>query len=160
MLNGAEGTTHLLVAERIIRFVIYFGLVFYRGKQWSPVVSGLVETVDKVMVHMVSKLQSSSDTMAPLAIGGKSSVAGQYTLQNTSSTSISRISVLKKFTLPPLPLHSWLAWSMWSVSKYAQRGTHTLSTAWMQHKGCVSQCTIRPELRNLKFEIWNMTWKT
>uniref|UniRef100_A0A9J7X5N6 Adhesion G protein-coupled receptor D1 n=1 Tax=Cyprinus carpio carpio TaxID=630221 RepID=A0A9J7X5N6_CYPCA len=68
-------TTHLLVAERIIRFVIYFGLVFYRGKQWSPVVSGLVETVDKVMVHMVSKLQSSSDTMAPLAIGGKSSVA-------------------------------------------------------------------------------------
>uniref|UniRef100_A0A9J7XZU0 Adhesion G protein-coupled receptor D1 n=1 Tax=Cyprinus carpio carpio TaxID=630221 RepID=A0A9J7XZU0_CYPCA len=43
--------------------------------EWSPVVSGLVETVDKVMVHMVSKLQSSSDTMAPLAIGGKSSVA-------------------------------------------------------------------------------------
>uniref|UniRef100_A0A9J8BAU8 Adhesion G protein-coupled receptor D1 n=1 Tax=Cyprinus carpio carpio TaxID=630221 RepID=A0A9J8BAU8_CYPCA len=43
--------------------------------RWSPVVSGLVETVDKVMVHMVSKLQSSSDTMAPLAIGGKSSVA-------------------------------------------------------------------------------------
>uniref|UniRef100_A0A8C1WQW8 Adhesion G protein-coupled receptor D1 n=1 Tax=Cyprinus carpio TaxID=7962 RepID=A0A8C1WQW8_CYPCA len=42
---------------------------------WSPVVSGLVETVDKVMVHMVSKLQSSSETMAPLAIGGKSSVA-------------------------------------------------------------------------------------
>uniref|UniRef100_A0A8C2PPK7 Adhesion G protein-coupled receptor D1 n=1 Tax=Cyprinus carpio TaxID=7962 RepID=A0A8C2PPK7_CYPCA len=46
-----------------------------RHLRWSPVVSGLVETVDKVMVHMVSKLQSSSDTMAPLAIGGKSSVA-------------------------------------------------------------------------------------
>lgn len=48
-------------------------------------VSGLVETVDKVMVHMASKLRSGPDAEAPLAIGGKSSVAGQYTLQNTSS---------------------------------------------------------------------------
>ncbi|KAI2661509.1 Adhesion G-protein coupled receptor D1 [Labeo rohita] len=43
--------------------------------EWSPVVSGLVETVDKVMVHMASKLRSGPDAEAPLAIGGKSSVA-------------------------------------------------------------------------------------
>ncbi|XP_051964730.1 adhesion G-protein coupled receptor D1-like isoform X2 [Xyrauchen texanus] len=43
--------------------------------EWSPVVSGLVETVDNVMVHMASKLQSSPDSEAPLSIGGKSSVA-------------------------------------------------------------------------------------
>ncbi|KAA0713855.1 G-protein coupled receptor D1 [Triplophysa tibetana] len=43
--------------------------------EWSPVVSGLVETVDKVMGHMASRLQSSSHSVAPLSIGGMSSVA-------------------------------------------------------------------------------------
>ncbi|XP_051508987.1 adhesion G-protein coupled receptor D1-like [Myxocyprinus asiaticus] len=43
--------------------------------EWSPVVSGLVETMDKVMVHMASRLQSDPDSEAPLSIGGKSSVA-------------------------------------------------------------------------------------
>ncbi|TRY58665.1 hypothetical protein DNTS_028446 [Danionella cerebrum] len=43
--------------------------------EWSPVLSGLVETVDKVMVHMAHKLRSEPDSEAPLAIGGKSSVA-------------------------------------------------------------------------------------
>ncbi|KAG9270503.1 adhesion G-protein coupled receptor D1 [Astyanax mexicanus] len=42
-------------------------------EQWTPVVSGLIDTVDKVMVHMVSKLQSKSDM--PVTIGGKSYVA-------------------------------------------------------------------------------------
>ncbi|XP_067269527.1 adhesion G-protein coupled receptor D1 isoform X3 [Pseudorasbora parva] len=44
-------------------------------EQWSPVVNGLVETVDKVMVQMAAKLRSSPDSEAPMAIGGKSSVA-------------------------------------------------------------------------------------
>ncbi|XP_057213644.1 adhesion G-protein coupled receptor D1 isoform X2 [Triplophysa rosa] len=43
--------------------------------EWSPVVSGLVETVDKVMEHMASRLKSSGDSVAPLSIGGMSSVA-------------------------------------------------------------------------------------
>ncbi|XP_065103422.1 adhesion G-protein coupled receptor D1 isoform X2 [Paramisgurnus dabryanus] len=43
--------------------------------EWSPVVSGLVETVDKVMGNMVSRLKSSADSTAPLSIGGRSSVA-------------------------------------------------------------------------------------
>ncbi|XP_051950496.1 adhesion G-protein coupled receptor D1-like isoform X2 [Xyrauchen texanus] len=43
--------------------------------EWSPVISGLVETMDKVMVHMASRLQSNPDSEAPLSIGGKSSVA-------------------------------------------------------------------------------------
>ncbi|XP_043102551.1 adhesion G-protein coupled receptor D1 isoform X2 [Puntigrus tetrazona] len=58
--------------------------------EWSPAVNGLVETVDKVMVHMASKLRSGPDSEAPLAIGGKSSVADyslmkipqNYNLQN------------------------------------------------------------------------------
>uniref|UniRef100_A0AAR2K801 Adhesion G protein-coupled receptor D1 n=1 Tax=Pygocentrus nattereri TaxID=42514 RepID=A0AAR2K801_PYGNA len=41
--------------------------------QWTPVVSGLIDTVDKVMVHMVSSLQSNPST--PITIGGKSYVA-------------------------------------------------------------------------------------
>ncbi|XP_039537527.1 adhesion G-protein coupled receptor D1 isoform X3 [Pimephales promelas] len=45
------------------------------NEQWIPVVNGLVETVDKVMVQMASKLRSSPHSEAPLAIGGKSSVA-------------------------------------------------------------------------------------
>uniref|UniRef100_A0A8C1Z5C5 Adhesion G protein-coupled receptor D1 n=1 Tax=Cyprinus carpio TaxID=7962 RepID=A0A8C1Z5C5_CYPCA len=43
--------------------------------EWSPVVNELVETVDKVMEHMASKLRSGPDAEAPVAIGGKSSVA-------------------------------------------------------------------------------------
>ncbi|XP_036383355.1 adhesion G-protein coupled receptor D1 isoform X2 [Megalops cyprinoides] len=39
----------------------------------TPMVSGLIETVDKVMVHMVSNLVSSSQSI--ISIGGKSSVA-------------------------------------------------------------------------------------
>lgn len=65
----------------------FLHFVFYRGEQLSPVVNGLVETVDKVMLQMASKLRSSPDSETPLAIGGKSSVAGQYALQNTSSNS-------------------------------------------------------------------------
>lgn len=38
--------------------------------------SGLVETVDKVMEHMASRLQSTVESVAPLSIGGRSSVAG------------------------------------------------------------------------------------
>ncbi|XP_073767208.1 adhesion G-protein coupled receptor D1 isoform X2 [Danio rerio] len=45
------------------------------NEEWSPVVSGLVETVDKVMVHMASKLRSDPDSESPLTIGGRSSVA-------------------------------------------------------------------------------------
>ncbi|KTG33625.1 hypothetical protein cypCar_00000977 [Cyprinus carpio] len=44
--------------------------------EWSPVVNELVETVDKVMEHMACKLRSGPDAEAPVAIGGKSSVAG------------------------------------------------------------------------------------
>uniref|UniRef100_A0A9J8C8A1 Adhesion G protein-coupled receptor D1 n=2 Tax=Cyprinus carpio TaxID=7962 RepID=A0A9J8C8A1_CYPCA len=40
-----------------------------------PVVNELVETVDKVMEHMACKLRSGPDAEAPVAIGGKSSVA-------------------------------------------------------------------------------------
>ncbi|KAL6456384.1 hypothetical protein MHYP_G00349280 [Metynnis hypsauchen] len=43
------------------------------GEEWTPVVSGLIDTVDKVMVHMVSSLQSNPNT--PITIGGKSYVA-------------------------------------------------------------------------------------
>uniref|UniRef100_A0AAR2KWN9 Adhesion G protein-coupled receptor D1 n=1 Tax=Pygocentrus nattereri TaxID=42514 RepID=A0AAR2KWN9_PYGNA len=43
------------------------------GEEWTPVVSGLIDTVDKVMVHMVSSLQSNPST--PITIGGKSYVA-------------------------------------------------------------------------------------
>ncbi|XP_064210091.1 adhesion G-protein coupled receptor D1 isoform X1 [Anguilla rostrata] len=42
-------------------------------EQSIPMVSGLIETVDRVMIHMVSNLESSSQSV--ISIGGKSSVA-------------------------------------------------------------------------------------
>lgn len=44
----------------------------------TPVVSGLIETVDNVMVQMVSSLDSSPSPRSLISLGGKSFVAGQY----------------------------------------------------------------------------------
>ncbi|XP_035392157.1 adhesion G-protein coupled receptor D1 isoform X2 [Electrophorus electricus] len=42
-------------------------------EEWTPVVSGLIDTVDKVMVHMGSNLESNPSSI--VSIGGKSYVA-------------------------------------------------------------------------------------
>lgn len=43
-------------------------------QQLTPVISGFIDAVDKVMGHMVSNLEAKPNS--PVAIGGKSYVAG------------------------------------------------------------------------------------
>ena len=63
-------------------------LLLDRSEQEStPVVSGLIETVDKVMVQMVSSLESSPSPHSLISLGGKSFVAGQYHGDSTLSSS-------------------------------------------------------------------------
>lgn len=50
-------------------------------QQSTPVISGLIDTVDKVMGHMVSNLEAKPNS--PVAIGGKSYVAGQWQYTHT-----------------------------------------------------------------------------
>uniref|UniRef100_A0A8C7SGT2 Adhesion G protein-coupled receptor D1 n=1 Tax=Oncorhynchus mykiss TaxID=8022 RepID=A0A8C7SGT2_ONCMY len=47
----------------------------YTHQESTPVVSGLIETVDKVMVQMVSSLESSPSPHSLISLGGKSFVA-------------------------------------------------------------------------------------
>lgn len=50
---------------------------YYSVKQQStPVVSGLIETVDRVMEHMVTNLEASPNSL--ISLGGTSFVAGQF----------------------------------------------------------------------------------
>lgn len=45
-------------------------------QQSTPVVSGLIETVDRVMEHMVTNLEPSPNSL--ISLGGTSFVAGQH----------------------------------------------------------------------------------
>lgn len=45
-------------------------------QQSTPVVSGLIETVDRVMEHMVTNLEPSPNSL--ISLGGTSFVAGQF----------------------------------------------------------------------------------
>lgn len=66
--------------------------------------SGLVETVDKVMEHMASRLQSSADSVAPLSIGGRSSVAGLYILYTPT---FSQYLFLEIHDISSSTMHGW-----------------------------------------------------
>lgn len=66
-------------------------------QQLSPMVSGLIETVDKVMIHMASNMESSLE--GTIAIDGKSSVAGQLTFFHLQKCPESKISLINIRTL-------------------------------------------------------------
>ena len=49
-------------------------------QQSTPVVSGLIETVDQVMEQMVTNLEPSPNSL--ITLGGTSFVAGQYAISS------------------------------------------------------------------------------
>ena len=57
-----------------------FSLFWLGVEQSAPVVSGLIETVDRVMEHMVTNLEPSLNSL--ISLGGTSFVAGQYAVSS------------------------------------------------------------------------------
>lgn len=56
--------------------IVDFFLCIISEQLSTPVVSGLIETVDRVMEHMVTNLEPSPNSL--ISLGGTSFVAGQY----------------------------------------------------------------------------------